>query len=225
MSIQCTGIGIDLGTPIQSFSVLRLGGRKFEDLKSNPNIDYYPFRIENCNGRPIIQVEYKKETKMITPEEILSKILVKMNEIAQVYIGRKVSQVVIGVLACFNYSQRRPISDAAFMAGLSVQRLIIGSTLAGAAFGFQNTFSKERNVLVFYMGGGTCNVSILTIENNGHCKTKSTAGNTELGGDDFDSRMIKYFIEEFQTKYNKNLSVDKCALRRLRTACESTKIK
>ncbi|CAM4753032.1 unnamed protein product [Rotaria magnacalcarata] len=110
------------------FSVLRLVGRKFEVLKSDHNIDYYPFGIKNC------------------------------------------------VPACFNYSHRRAINDATVMTGLSVQRIISRSTLAGVAFGFQNTFSKERNVLAFDIDGGTCNVSILTIENNGHCKIKSTAG-------------------------------------------------
>ncbi|CAF4059871.1 unnamed protein product [Rotaria sp. Silwood2] len=204
------------------FNAERLIGHKFNDSIIQSDINNYPFKVVNKNGKPNIEVEYKKETKLFSPEEILSMILSKMQEIAQTYIGKKVSEVVIGVPAYFNYSQRQAINDAGVIAGLNVLRIINGSTLAGMAYGFHNIVSKEQNVLIFDLGGGTCNVSILIIE-DGIYEVKSTAGDTHLGGEDFDNRMITYFVQEFKRKHNKDLSIDKRALRRLRTACESAK--
>ncbi|CAF0789692.1 unnamed protein product [Rotaria sp. Silwood1] len=204
------------------FNAQRLIGHKFDDSIIQSDINYYPFKVVNKDGKPNIQVEYKKETKLFTAEEILAMILSKMQEIAQAYIGKKLSEVVIGVPAYFNYSQRQAINNAGAIAGLNVLRIINGSTLAGMAYGFHNKVSKEQNVLIFDLGGGTCNVSVLIIE-DGIYEVKSTTGDTHLGGEDFDNRMITYFLQEFKRKHNKDLSVDKRALRRLRTACESAK--
>jgi L1 cell adhesion molecule like protein len=161
---------------------------------------------------------------LFTPEEISSMILTKMKEIAEDYLGEKVSSSVITVPASFNNSQRQATKDAGIIAGLHVLRIINESTAAAVAYGLDKQISSERNILISDFGGGTFNVSILTIE-EGIFEVKSTAGNAHLGGEDLDNRMVKYFIEEFRRKNNnKDLSENKRALRRLRTACECAKV-
>jgi len=202
----------------------RLIGRKFDDPTVQSDMKHWPFKVINDNGKPKIQIEYRNQIKLFTPEEISSMILTKMKEIAEDYLGEKVSSSVITVPASFNNSQRQATKDAGIIAGLHVLRIINESTAAAVAYGLDKQISSERNILISDFGGGTFNVSILTIE-EGIFEVKSTAGNAHLGGEDLDNRMVKYFIEEFRRKNNnKDLSENKRALRRLRTACECAKV-
>lgn len=149
-------------------------------------------------------------------------VLVKMKEIAEAYIGQNITDAVITVPAYFNDSQRQATKDAGTISGLNVLRIINEPTAAAIAYGLDKKSAGEKNVLIFDLGGGTFDVSILTIE-DGIFEVKSTAGDTHLGGEDFDNRMVNHFIQEFTRKYKKDLSSNKRAVRRLRTACERAK--
>ncbi|CAF1624554.1 unnamed protein product [Rotaria sordida] len=184
---------------------------------------HWPFKVISDNGKPKIQVEYKNEIKSFTPEEISSMVLTKMKEIAEAYLGRKVSDAVVTVPAYFNVSQRQATKDAGIIAGLNVLRIINEPTAAAIAYGLdKKKTTGEKNVLIFDLGGGTFDVSVLVID-QGVFEVKSTAGDTHLGGEDFDNRMVTHFIQEFKRKNNKDISENKRALRRLRTACERAK--
>ncbi|CAL8273898.1 unnamed protein product [Lota lota] len=183
---------------------------------------HWPFTVTSDAGKPKIQVEHKGEHKSFYPEEVSSMVLVKMKEIAEAYLGQKVSNAVITVPAYFNDSQRQATKDAGVIAGLNVLRIINEPTAAAIAYGLDKGKSSERNVLIFDLGGGTFDVSILTIE-DGVFEVKSTAGDTHLGGEDFDNRLVNHFVEEFKRKFKKDISQNKRALRRLRTACERAK--
>ncbi|CAG8630216.1 uncharacterized protein OCT59_009093 [Rhizophagus irregularis] len=204
------------------FSVHRLIGRNFNDQDVQSDMKYWPFKVLNKNGKPVINVEYKGKRKYFTPEEILSMILIKMKEIAEAFLGTQVKNAVITVPACFNDSQRRAVKDAGLIAGLNVLRIIIGSTAAAMAYGLDKKTTGERNVLVFDLGGGTYNVSLLTIE-EGVFKVKAVAGDNHLGGEDFDNRLVNHFVQEFKRKFKKDISSNARAVRRLRTACERAK--
>ncbi|RTG80999.1 heat shock 70kDa protein 1/2/6/8 [Schistosoma bovis] len=145
-----------------------------------------------------------------------------MKEVAESYLGRTVSDAVITVPAYFNDSQRQATKDAGAIAGLNVLRIINEPTAAAIAYGLDKKVGGERNVLIFDLGGGTFDVSILTIE-DGIFEVKSTAGDTHLGGEDFDNRLVDHFVKEFQKKFGKDIRDNKRALRRLRTACERAK--
>ncbi|TWW53773.1 heat shock 70 kDa protein 1-like [Takifugu flavidus] len=204
------------------FDAKRLIGRRLEDPTVQADIKHWPFKVVGDGGKPKIQVEYKGEEKSFYPEEISSMVLVKMKEIAEAYLGQKVSSAVITVPAYFNDSQRQATKDAGVIAGLNVLRIINEPTAAAIAYGLDKGKSAERNVLIFDLGGGTFDVSILTIE-DGIFEVKATAGDTHLGGEDFDNRMVNHFVEEFKRKQKKDISQNKRALRRLRTACERAK--
>uniref|UniRef100_A0A667X0S5 Heat shock protein family A (Hsp70) member 2 n=1 Tax=Myripristis murdjan TaxID=586833 RepID=A0A667X0S5_9TELE len=204
------------------FDAKRLIGRKFDDAVVQSDMKHWPFKVVSDGGKPKIQVEYKGEDKCFYPEEISSMVLVKMKEIAEAYLGQKVSNAVITVPAYFNDSQRQATKDAGVIAGLNVMRIINEPTAAAIAYGLDKGKSGERNVLIFDLGGGTFDVSILTIE-DGIFEVKATAGDTHLGGEDFDNRMVSHFVEEFKRKHKKDISQNKRALRRLRTACERAK--
>ncbi|XP_029692809.1 heat shock 70 kDa protein 1 [Takifugu rubripes] len=204
------------------FDAKRLIGRRLEDPTVQGDIKHWPFKVVGDGGKPKIQVEYKGEEKSFYPEEISSMVLVKMKEIAEAYLGQKVSSAVITVPAYFNDSQRQATKDAGVIAGLNVLRIINEPTAAAIAYGLDKGKSAERNVLIFDLGGGTFDVSILTIE-DGIFEVKATAGDTHLGGEDFDNRMVNHFVEEFKRKQKKDISQNKRALRRLRTACERAK--
>lgn len=171
-------------------------------------------------------VEYKGEQKTFAAEEISSMVLVKMRDIAQSYLGndRTVKKAVITVPAYFNDSQRQATKDAGAIAGLDVLRIINEPTAAAIAYGLDKKDSStgERNVLIFDLGGGTFDVSLLTIE-EGIFEVKATAGDTHLGGEDFDNRLVTHFVGEFKRKYKKDISANPRAMRRLRTACERAK--
>ncbi|XP_060117424.1 heat shock-related 70 kDa protein 2 [Heteronotia binoei] len=206
------------------FDAKRLIGRKFDDPTVQSDMKHWPFRVISEGGKPKVQVEYKAETKSFFPEEISSMVLTKMKEIAEAYLGRKVQSAVITVPAYFNDSQRQATKDAGTITGLNVLRIINEPTAAAIAYGLDKKGSGagEKNVLIFDLGGGTFDVSILTIE-DGIFEVKSTAGDTHLGGEDFDNRMVSHFVEEFKRKHKRDIAGNKRAVRRLRTACERAK--
>jgi len=204
------------------FDAKRLIGRRFDDAAVQSDMKHWPFLVVNDGGKPKIRVEYKGETKTFFPEEISSMVLVKMKEIAEAYLGKTVQNAVITVPAYFNDSQRQATKDAGTISGLNVLRIINEPTAAAIAYGLDKKVGGERNVLIFDLGGGTFDVSILTIE-DGIFEVKSTSGDTHLGGEDFDSRMVDHFTQEFKRKHKKDIMENKRAVRRLRTACERAK--
>jgi len=205
------------------FDAKRLIGRKFEDATVQSDMKHWPFEVVDAAGRPKLQVEYKNETKTFTPEEVSSMVLTKMKETAEAYLGHAVNDAVVTVPAYFNDSQRQATKDAGVISGLNVLRIINEPTAAAIAYGLdKKKGAAECNVLIFDLGGGTFDVSILTIE-EGIFEVKSTAGDTHLGGEDFDNRMVDHFVNEFKRKHKKDIKGNKRALRRLRTACERAK--
>merc|ERR1712238_107679 len=206
------------------FDAKRLIGRDFSDQTVQRDMKHWPFDIVENGKKPKIQVEFKCEKKTFTPEEISSMVLTKMKETAEQYLGKTIKDAVVTVPAYFNDSQRQATKDAGIISGLNVLRIINEPTAAAIAYGLDKKKSStaESNVLIFDLGGGTFDVSILTIE-DGIFEVKSTAGDTHLGGEDFDNRMVDHFMKEFQRKHKKDLSANKRAVRRLRTACERAK--
>merc|ERR1711978_301642 len=206
------------------FDAKRLIGRQFQDSTVQSDMKHWPFKVANAGGKPRLQGEFKNETKTFTPEEISAMVLTKMKETAESYLGHEVKDAVVTVPAYFNDSQRQATKDAGVIAGLNIIRIINEPTAAAIAYGLdkKKTGDKEANVLIFDLGGGTFDVSILSIE-GGIFEVKSTAGDTHLGGEDFDNRMVDHFVNEFKRKHKKDLSGNKRALRRLRTACERAK--
>ncbi|KAK9237479.1 heat shock protein 70 family [Lipomyces kononenkoae] len=204
------------------FDAKRLIGRKFSDAEVQGDIKHFPFTVIDKGGKPFIQVEFKAETKVFTPEEISSMVLTKMKETAEGFLGGTVNNAVITVPAYFNDSQRQATKDAGLIAGLNVLRIINEPTAAAIAYGLDKKADGERNVLIFDLGGGTFDVSLLSIE-EGIFEVKATAGDTHLGGEDFDNRLVSHFVAEFKRKHKKDLSTNQRALRRLRTACERAK--
>ncbi|PYH92012.1 heat shock protein 70 [Aspergillus ellipticus CBS 707.79] len=204
------------------FDAKRLIGRRFGDAEVQSDMKHWPFKIVEKGGKPIIEVEFKGENKQFTPEEVSSMILTKMRETAEAYLGGTVNNAVITVPAYFNDSQRQATKDAGLIAGLNVLRIINEPTAAAIAYGLDKKTEGERNVLIFDLGGGTFDVSLLTIE-EGIFEVKATAGDTHLGGEDFDNRLVNHFVNEFKRKHKKDLTSNARALRRLRTACERAK--
>merc|ERR1711953_239379 len=206
------------------FDAKRLIGRDFSDNTVQRDMKHWPFDIVDNGGKPKIQVEFKCEKKTFTPEEVSSMVLTKMKGTAEAYLGKAVKDAVVTVPAYFNDSQRQATKDAGVIAGLNVLRIINEPTAAAIAYGLDKKkgSTAESNVLIFDLGGGTFDVSILTIE-DGIFEVKSTAGDTHLGGEDFDNRMVDHFMKEFQRKHKKDITGNKRAVRRLRTACERAK--
>ncbi|XP_014239186.1 heat shock 70 kDa protein cognate 2-like [Cimex lectularius] len=205
------------------FDAKRLIGRRFDDPKIQADMKHWPFMVVSDGGKPKIQVEYKGEVKRFAPEEVSSMVLTKMREIAEGYLGGKVTDAVVTVPAYFNDSQRQATKDAGAIAGLNVLRIINEPTAAALAYGLDKNLKGEKNVLIFDLGGGTFDVSILSIDEGSLFEVKSTAGDTHLGGEDFDNRLVSHFCDEFQRKFKKNMSGNVRAVRRLRTACERAK--
>ena len=201
----------------------RLIGRLYNDKIAQSDIKQFPFKtIDKGNNKPAFEVEYKGENKQFLPEEIGSMILVKMKETAEAYLGHEVTKAVITVPAYFNDAQRAATKDAGTIAGLEVLRIINEPTAAAIAYGLDKQSSVEKNVLIFDLGGGTFDVSILSIE-DGVFEVKATAGDTHLGGEDFDDRLVNHFVQEFKRKNKKDISENPRSMRRLRTACERAK--
>merc|ERR1712020_587384 len=206
------------------FDAKRLIGRKFNDETVQKDKKHWPFEVVNDGSKPKVKVEYQYENKTFSPEEISAMVLTKMKETAEAYLGQSVKNAVITVPAYFNDAQRQATKDAGVISGLNVLRIINEPTAAAIAYGLdkKKQNNHEKNVLIFDLGGGTFDVSILTIE-DGIFEVKATAGDTHLGGEDFDNRMVDHFIKEFQRKQKKDISANKRAVRRLRTACERAK--
>ena len=205
------------------FDAKRLIGRRYDDSVVQSDKKHWPFAVVNRNGKPHIRVPVKGEDKVLTPEEVSAMVLTKMKETAEAYLGQKVKDAVITVPAYFNDSQRQATKDAGHIAGLNVKRIINEPTAAALAYGLDKSIQDEKNVLIFDLGGGTFDVSILTITEGSVFEVKSTAGDTHLGGEDFDNRMVDHFVAEFKRKNRKDISKNQRALRRLRTACERAK--
>ncbi|EON98333.1 putative heat shock protein ssb1 protein [Phaeoacremonium minimum UCRPA7] len=205
------------------FDVKRLIGRRFDDPTVKKDMESWPFKVVDEDGNPKVQVEYLGGTHTFSPQEISAMVLTKMKEIAETKLGKKVEKAVITVPAYFNDNQRQATKDAGAIAGLNVLRIINEPTAAAIAYGLGSGKSnKERNVLIYDLGGGTFDVSLLNIQ-GGVFTVKATAGDTHLGGQDFDTNLLDYCKKEFTRKTKKDLSGDARALRRLRTACERAK--
>merc|ERR1712088_1286079 len=185
---------------------------------------HWPFKVVESSTKPKIEVEYKSETKTFTPEEISSMVLLKMKETAEAYLGHEIKDAVVTVPAYFNDSQRQATKDAGVISGMNVLRIINEPTAAAIAYGLDKKKGEgaEVNVLIFDLGGGTFDVSILSID-DGIFEVKATHGDTHLGGEDFDNRLVNHFVNEFKRKNKKDITGNKRALRRLRTACEKAK--
>ena len=179
------------------FDAKRLIGRKYNESSVQSDMKHWPFMVVQVSDRPMLQVEFKCEEKTFSPEEISSMVLVKMKETAEAFLGQDITDAVVTVPAYFNDSQRQATKDAGVISGLNILRIINEPTAAAIAYGLDKKGASEANVLIFDLGGGTFDVSILTIE-DGIFEVKSTAGDTHLGGEDFDNRMVDHFVNEFK---------------------------
>jgi heat shock 70kDa protein 1/2/6/8 len=205
------------------FDAKRLIGRKFHDPVVQKDMQHWPFKVEaGIDDKPQVVVKFKGETKRFYPEEISSMVLTKMKETAETYLGETIKNAVVTVPAYFNDSQRQATKDAGAIAGLNVMRIINEPTAAAIAYGLDKQSQGERNVLIFDLGGGTFDVSLLTLD-GGVFEVKATAGDTHLGGEDFDNKMVDYCVTEFKKKHGVDIKNNARALRRLRTQCEKAK--
>ncbi|XP_065885313.1 heat shock cognate 71 kDa protein-like [Dysidea avara] len=203
-------------------NVKRMIGRKWDDSIVQINKRHWPFDVMNERGKPKIKVQYKGDTKVFFAEEISSIVLAKMKETAEAYLGKTVTNAVVCVPAYFNDSQRQATKDAATIAGLNVLRTLSEPVAATVAYGLRCLREEERNVLVFDLGGGSLSVSVTTIE-DGILEVKATSGDMHIGGEDFDNRMVIYFVKEFKRRYLSDISQNRKSLCRLKTACERAK--
>lgn len=202
------------------FDAKRLIGRTMDDASVRQDMKHWPFKVvAGASNQPTIQVMYKGVEKTFSPEEISSMILIKMKETAEAYLGKEVKNAVITVPAYFNDTQRQSTKDAGAIAGLNVLRIINEPTAAAIAYGLDK--KGEQNILIFDLGGGTFDVSVLALD-EGIFEVKATSGDTHLGGEDFDNRMVDYCLQEIKRKFHKTLDQPR-AIRRLRTACERAK--
>nr|APC62656.1 heat shock protein 70 [Calanus sinicus] len=203
------------------FDAKRLIGRKFDDATVQADMKHWPFTVVDVAGKPKLEVEYQNENKQFTPEEISAMVLTKMKETAEAFLGKKVTHAVVTVPAYFNDAQRQATKDAGVIAGLTVMRIINEPTAAAIAYGMDKK-EGEKNVLVFDLGGGTFDVSLLTID-NGVFEVVSTNGDTHLGGEDFDQRVMEHFIKLYKKKKGKDLRKDVRAVQKLRREVEKAK--
>ena len=204
------------------FDAKRLIGRKFSDSATQSDLKHFPFKVTEKSDKPIINVEVQGENKQFQPEEISSMILKKMKDTAEAYLGKTVTDAVITVPAYFNDAQRTATKDAGSIAGMNILRIINEPTAAAIAYGLDRQSEQEKNILIFDLGGGTFDVSLLTLE-DAIFEVKATAGDTHLGGEDFDNRLVNHFVQEFKRKHKKDIKDNPRSMRRLRTACERAK--
>jgi len=205
------------------FDAKRLIGRKFTDPIVKADMKLWPFEVkEGSGGRPVIQVQFKGEKRQFFPEEVSSMVLSKMKETAEAYIGESVKDAVVTVPAYFNDSQRQATKDAGRIAELNVLRIINEPTAAAIAYGLDKADQEEQNVLIFDLGGGTFDVSLLTID-EGVFEVMATAGDTHLGGEDFDNALVDHCTKDFKRKHKKDMTSNARSMRRLRTQCEQAK--
>lgn len=205
------------------FDAKRLIGRKFSDPIVQKDIKMWPFKVEaGPDDKPVIVVKYKGETKKFHPEEISSMILTKMKETAEAFLGETIKNAVVTVPAYFSDNQRQATKDAGNIAGLNVLRIINEPTAAAIAYGLDKKGAGERHVLIFDLGGGTFDVSLLTID-DGVFEVKATAGDTHLGGEDFDHKLMEYCAADFLKKKGLDVRKNPRAIRRLLTQVEKAK--
>ena len=206
------------------FDAKRLIGRKYEDREVQDDIKLWPFKVvrDDKSDRPQIVVKFKGEEKKFFAEEISAMVLQKLKQTASDYLGKEVKDAIVTVPAYFNDSQRQATKDAGTISGLNVLRIINEPTAAAIAYGLDKNYDKEKNVLIFDLGGGTFDVSLLSLE-EGLFEVKATNGHTHLGGEDFDNRLVEYCAGEFRRKYSIDLKENAKALRRVRAACEKAK--
>ena len=206
------------------FDAKRLIGRKYEDREVQEDIKLWPFKVvkDEKSDRPQIVVTFKGEQKKFFAEEISAMVLQKLKQTASDYLGKEVKDAIVTVPAYFNDSQRQATKDAGIISGLNVLRIINEPTAAAIAYGLDKNYQTERNVLIFDLGGGTFDVSLLSLE-EGLFEVKATNGHTHLGGEDFDNRLVEYCAGEFRRKYSIDLKENAKALRRVRAACEKAK--
>ncbi|RLL99621.1 hypothetical protein CFD26_108229 [Aspergillus turcosus] len=203
------------------FDIKRLIGRKFDDRDVQKDAKNFPFKVVNKDGKPVVKVEVNKTPKIFTPEEVSAMVLGKMKEIAEGYLGKKVTHAVVTVPAYFNDAQRQATKDAGTIAGLNVLRVVNEPTAAAIAYGLDKT-GDERMVIVYDLGGGTFDVSLLSID-NGVFEVLATAGDTHLGGEDFDHRVMDYFVKQYNKKNNVDVSKDLKAMGKLKREVEKAK--
>ena len=197
-------------------------GRKFSDKAVQTDIKHFPFSVVNQNGQPRVKVDVENEEKMFTPEEISAMVLGKMKEAAENYLGEPVKNAVVTVPAYFNDAQRAATKDAGTIAGLNVLRVVNEPTAAALAYGLDKTDKAERQIIVYDLGGGTFDVSILTVD-EGVFEVRSTAGDTHLGGEDFDNRVIEYFVKKYNKAKNVDITKDPRTMGRLKREVENAK--
>eukprot|EP00939_MAST-03C_sp_MAST-3C-sp1_P004916 g4916.t1 len=196
------------------FDAKRLIGRNFKDTTVQKDMKMWPFGVVNKNGRPYIVVDVKGEKKKFAPEEISAMVLGKMKTTAETVLSEEIKHAVVTVPAYFNDAQRQATKDAGAIAGMKVMRIINEPTAAAIAYGL-NKRDGEKNILVFDLGGGTFDVTLLTID-NGVFEVLATNGDTHLGGEDFDQRVMAYFMKLFKKKHKQDMSKDKRAVQKLR---------
>ncbi|KAI3762277.1 hypothetical protein L1987_52702 [Smallanthus sonchifolius] len=210
------------------FDVKRMMGTRFSDTRLQNDLQSWPFKvIEGSNDKPMIVLEHMGTNKEFSPEDISSMILKKLKEAAEAYLGTTVRDAVITVPAYFSDKQRQATKDAGTLAGLNVMRLISEPTAAAVAYGLDNfagpNHPQWKNVLIFDLGGGTFDVSLLTISKEGTLSVKAVGGDTHLGGEDFDKAMVDYCAQEFKKRHKKDMSKNARAMGRLKVACEKAK--
>lgn len=203
------------------FDIKRLIGSKFSDKSVQKDIKHLPYKIVNKNGKPVVEAEFKGEEKTFTPEEISGMILGKMKNIAEDYLGKKVTHAVVTVPAYFNDAQRQATKDAGTIAGLNVLRIVNEPTAAAIAYGLDQT-DGEKQIIVYDLGGGTFDVSLLSIE-GGVFEVLSTNGDTHLGGEDFDFRVVRHFTKIFKKKHGIDVSDNAKAIGKLKREVEKAK--
>lgn len=203
------------------FDAKRLIGRAWSEKTVQHDIKHFPFKVINKNDKPHIEVNVGSETKLFAPEEISAMVLSKMKEIAEAYLGKKIVNAVVTVPAYFNDAQRQATKDAGVIAGLNVMRIINEPTAAAIAYGLDKK-EGEKNILVFDLGGGTFDVSLLTID-NGVFEVVATNGDTHLGGEDFDQRVMDHFIKLYKKKKGKDIRKSNRAVQKLRREVEKAK--
>ncbi len=205
------------------FDVKRLIGNKYNSSEVQQELKHFPYKVSSgLNNDPQIHATYKGENKMFSPQEISAFILEKMKKTAEAYLGKEVKNAVITVPAYFNDSQRQATKDAGVICGLNVLRIINEPTAAAIAYGLDNQSERERNIIIYDVGGGTLDVTLLNIE-EGIFEVKATDGDTHLGGVDFDNNMVAHFVEEFKKKHKLDLTQSAKSMMKLRKECERAK--
>lgn len=199
----------------------RLIGRKFDDKDTQKDSKHFPFKIVNKDGKPVVKVDVNQTPKTLTPEEVSAMVLGKMKDIAEGYLGKQVTHAVVTVPAYFNDAQRQATKDAGTIAGLNVLRVVNEPTAAAIAYGLDKQ-GDERQVIVYDLGGGTFDVSLLSID-NGVFEVLATAGDTHLGGEDFDHRVMEYFIKQYNKKNNVDITKDLKSMGKLKREVEKAK--